>query len=192
MFKWLKEAAEKRRLQEELHARKEDSLQNGAKTFEDVMIGRLPHPRIKPEQYLALEKLPYLEFRSKMLAIIKEFKPFTHRHYSLPEELVILDDYTHTYWLSTIRDNVAKKFTEKDFALERAEEEFVKRCFSKAYEQGFIAGTYDFSKEEHIAYLSRYWRGDFLGISMDRLGEKLYGKELHAVAKAIVKAQNDF
>jgi hypothetical protein len=192
MFKWIRETSEKKRLQEQLYARQEDSLQNGAKTIEDVMTGRLPHPKITSEEYLVLEKLPYLEFRAKMLAIIKKFKPFPHRHYSQPEEIVILDDYTHTYWLSTIRDNVAKKFKEKDFSLQDPKEEFIKRCLAEAYERGFTPGIYDLSREEHISYLSRYWSVRFLDLEEDRAGELLFGKEMHQLAKAIVKAQNDF
>lgn len=186
MFECWKKQKEKDSKRKDLVALLEDSILNGAKTIDAVVVGKLPFPMFAPQEAREIERGDYPSAVLKITKKVSNFEPFQHRKYSKPEELVVIGELVQLYWLCHISEEVAKAFTDRDFLDDEPEVLFVRKCFDRAKSRGFIPGEHDLNLKEHEHYLHNRWTADFKEILINRMLKREYG-ELTPVAKAIMK-----
>ena len=173
MFGWwknLKLQTEKEKLEREWA---EDSIRNGAKTTDDVIIGRLPFPNILVSDMQLLRKTNYQEAVSKIRNAVKNYRPFPHRNYSESEVIVITEELIDLYWLSEISKEILSEFGDAEYQNENSLENFINRCFIHSRNRGFILGTCDLNAEEHKKYLTKKWTKDFREALINRLEKRI-------------------
>ena len=173
MLSWwknIKKQAEEERLKKE---RIDDSIKNGAKTTNDVMIGRLPFPEFSIAEAKFLRKSNYQEVAAKIEKVTRDYRPFPHRNYSESEVIVITEDLINIYWLSEIREEVLSEFNDADYGNENALESFIERCFALASSKGFVLGVYDLNPEQHKEHLTRKWTHAFMEALISRMEKRI-------------------
>ena len=189
MFGWWKEHKKQLKNDELRRAKIEDSVLNGAQKPEDVVIGRLPQPRISDGERERIGALDFTTAFEEFSKLINAFRPFAHRNYSEAEATMITEELMRHWWLYEIPQQVLKKFSAEDHEHDDASDNFVEACFNLAYLRGFIPGESDSPPEEQIHWLKRKWASDYQEIVLDRIGTEIFGEELLPLVKLIAKGE---